>query len=142
VACMALPYFFSHYLIHGTIFMKYIYTHTYIYIYIYIYILYVKYELWFFLQLLPEIIFILRRIQQGIIINVHRSSREVPSSWQILIRLKCSRHIFEKSSDFKFHENPSSGGRVFPFGRTDGQTEMTRLTVAYHNFSNAPTKSL
>jgi hypothetical protein len=28
-------------------------------------------------------------------------------------------HIFEKFSNIKFHENPSSGSRVVPCGQTD-----------------------
>jgi len=38
------------------------------------------------------------------------------------MKLEFSRQIFEKSSDIKFRENPSSGGQVVPCGRTDGQT--------------------
>ena len=29
----------------------------------------------------------------------------------------------EKSSDIKFHENPSSGSRVVPCGQKDGETD-------------------
>ena len=51
-----------------------------------------------------------------------------------------SRQIFEKYSDIKFHENPSCGSRVFTCGQTekraDGQTDMTKLTVAFHSFAN------
>jgi hypothetical protein len=43
--------------------------------------------------------------------------------WPILIKLEFSRQIFGKSSNIKFHENPSSGSRVVPYGRTD----MTKL---------------
>jgi len=39
-----------------------------------------------------------------------------------------------------FHENPSSGNRVLPFGRTDGRTDMTKLAVAFRSFTNAPKK--
>ena len=39
--------------------------------------------------------------------------------------------------DIKFHENPSSGIRVPPRGPTD----MTNLTVAFHNFAKAPKQS-
>jgi hypothetical protein len=39
---------------------------------------------------------------------------------------------------FKFHENPSSGRRVFPCGQTDVQTDVTNLVVAFRNFVNAP----
>jgi hypothetical protein len=46
-----------------------------------------------------------------------------------------SRQIFEKQSNTKF--------QVFPCGRTDRQTDrqtdMTKLTVDFHNFANAPT---
>jgi len=45
-----------------------------------------------------------------------------------------SRQIFEKSSNIKFHENPSIGSRVIPCVRTD----MKKLTVAFRNMVNAP----
>jgi len=54
------------------------------------------------------------------------------------MKLEFSRQIFKKSSNIKFHKNPSSGGRVVPCGRTDGQTDMTKLIVAFRNFANAP----
>jgi len=41
---------------------------------------------------------------------------------QIFIEFEIPREIFEKSSNIKSHENPSSGGRFVPCGRTDGQT--------------------
>ena len=44
-----------------------------------------------------------------------------------------SRQIFEKSSNMKFHDNPSIGSRVVPCERT----EMTKLIVAIRNFANA-----
>jgi hypothetical protein len=44
-------------------------------------------------------------------------------SCQILTKLEFSRQIFEISSNIKFHENPSSGSRVVPSGRTDRQDE-------------------
>ena len=34
-----------------------------------------------------------------------------------------SRKIFEKSSKFKFDENPSSWSRVVPCGQKEGQTD-------------------
>jgi hypothetical protein len=37
------------------------------------------------------------------------------------MKLEFSGQIFEKCSNIKFHENPSSGGRVVLCGRTDGQ---------------------
>ena len=33
----------------------------------------------------------------------------------------------------KFHENPPSGSRVVPCGRTDGHTDKTKLVVAFLN---------
>ena len=50
-----------------------------------------------------------------------------------------NRQIFEKYS-VKFNENPSSGSRVIPCGRTDGQTDMKKLIVALRNFTNAPAR--
>jgi len=38
------------------------------------------------------------------------------------MELEFSQQIFEKSSNIKFNENPSSGSRVVPCGRTDRQT--------------------
>ena len=44
-------------------------------------------------------------------------------SCPILTILEFSVQIFEKSSNIKFPENPSSGSRVVPYGRTDGHDE-------------------
>jgi hypothetical protein len=55
------------------------------------------------------------------------------------MKLEFSQQVFEKPSTIKFHENPSSGSRVVPCGRTD----MTKLIVAFRSFANAlkkPTK--
>jgi len=41
----------------------------------------------------------------------------------------------------EFNENPSSGSRVVPCGRRDGQTDLTRLIVSFRNFANAPNKN-
>ena len=39
-------------------------------------------------------------------------------------------------SNVKFRENPSSGSRLlYDNGRRDGRTAVTKLTVAYRNFS-------
>jgi len=40
----------------------------------------------------------------------------------------------KKISNVKFYENPSSQSRVVPAGWTD----VTRLTVAFRNFTSAP----
>ena len=54
------------------------------------------------------------------------------------MKLEYSQQIFEKYSNIKFHENPSSGSRVVQCGQTDGQENRTKLTVAFQNFTNAP----
>ena len=72
------------------------------------------------------------------------------------MKIEFSLQIFEKKPpSIKFHENPSSGGGVVPYGQTDGerekkrerqtdrqrvkdrQTDMTREIVTFRNFSNA-----
>ena len=45
-------------------------------------------------------------------------------SFPILMELELFRQIFEKLSNIKFHENPSSGSRVVLCGRADGQDEI------------------
>jgi len=52
------------------------------------------------------------------------------------MKIEFSRHILEKSSNIKFTENPSRGIRVVPCGRTDGWTDMRKLTVAFRNYAN------
>jgi hypothetical protein len=46
----------------------------------------------------------------------------------ILMKLESSWQIFQKYLTIKFYENPSSGSRVVPCGRTDRQTDMTKLS--------------
>jgi hypothetical protein len=52
---------------------------------------------------------------------------------------KFSRLIFEKSSNIKFHENPSSGSRVVTYGK-EGQTVVPKVIVSFRNSANVPTK--
>jgi len=47
----------------------------------------------------------------------------------------------EKYSNIKFHENPPIGSRAVPSRRTDRQTDVTKLIVAFHNSANAPKNS-
>jgi len=54
------------------------------------------------------------------------------------VRHEFSRHVLEKESNVKYHEKPSSGSRIFLYGRTDGQTDMSKLRAAFRNFANAP----
>jgi hypothetical protein len=58
------------------------------------------------------------------------------NSCQVIIKLEYSRQPFDKSTNIKFHKNPSNGSRVVPCGRAD----TTKLLVAFRNFANAPKK--
>ena len=49
------------------------------------------------------------------------------------MKIEFSWHISEKYSNVKFHENPSSGSRVFPCGQTDGQLDGQ---TSIRNFAN------
>ena len=57
------------------------------------------------------------------------------------MNLEFFQHIFKKFLNIKFHENPSSGSRVFPCVRadggrkTDGRAGMTKLVVTFRNFA-------
>jgi len=54
----------------------------------------------------------------------------------MLVKFEFCQQIFEKSSNVKFHENPSSGNRVVPCGQKD--TDIVKLTAAFRDFANAP----
>jgi len=45
--------------------------------------------------------------------------------------------IFEKCSNIKFYDNPSSRSRVV---ETDRQTNIPKLVAAFRNFAKAPKK--
>jgi hypothetical protein len=62
-----------------------------------------------FIQILSETLLTLRITEQETVVNVHRSSCHV----------EFSRQIVEKYSNINFHQNPSSGSRAVPCGRTD-----------------------
>jgi hypothetical protein len=48
--------------------------------------------------------------------------------------LEYSRQMFEKYSNIKFHKIRPEGADLF---HADGQTDMTKLIVAFRNFVNA-----
>ena len=105
----------------------------------------IKCVLWFSLQLLSETFLFLRRIQRDMIKNVKRPSCTVPVILVSLSRnLEFSRQIFEYSN-IKFHENPSSGSRAVPYGRTDGHDKANsrfsqRGDVFFHRIKPIQTK--
>jgi len=51
------------------------------------------------------------------------------------MELELPEYIFEKSSNIKFHENPSIESRVLPCGGTDEQAETGRPNEANNRFS-------
>jgi hypothetical protein len=63
-------------------------------------------------------------------------------SCPILMKLEFSQNILEKYSNDKCHENPTSETRIIPCGktdkRTDRRTDLTKLTVAFRIFAEAP----
>jgi hypothetical protein len=54
------------------------------------------------------------------------------------MKLDFSRYFLKKYTKIKFHENPSIGSRVIPYGCTDRRTDMAELIVAFSSFANAP----
>ena len=54
------------------------------------------------------------------------------------MKLEISQETFEKYSSIKSYENPSSESRVVLCGRTEGQTDKTKLTIAFRKFAKAP----
>jgi len=57
----------------------------------------------------------------------------------ILTYPEYSLQIFEKYSNIKFHENSSSGSRVVPCGRKDGQTDR-HVKAKYSLFAMMQTR--
>jgi len=130
VSCLALPYFFPHYLASGKIFGE---------------------------KVSKCIVIFSATSVWNISHSKENSARyhkctqifmqSTRYSCHILIKLEFSRQIFGKYSNIKFHENPSSMSRNVHCGwtHTDRQTErrtnMMDLRVAFHNFANAPNKA-
>jgi hypothetical protein len=70
---------------------------------------------------------------------VTTSSCKVPVHFcRIFTILVLLKRFSDKVSNIKFHQNPSSGSRVVPCGRTDRRIGTTKLTVAFRNFAKVP----
>jgi len=72
---------------------------------------------------LSELFLIMKRNERDMIIKVRRSYCQLPIFFQILMKLVFSWQIFQKYPNIIFQENPSSGCRVVPRGRTDRREE-------------------
>jgi len=57
--------------------------------------------------------------------------RSVLHSWQIVMKLEFFRQIFEKFSNIELNENPYSGSRVVPCGRTDSHEKVNGRFYIY-----------
>jgi hypothetical protein len=92
----------------------------------------IKCVFWFSPQLLSKTFLIIRRMWRHIVINVK-------TSWCKLsvirvgfeFNMKFLDRFSGTNSNIKFHQNPSSGSRVVPYGRTD----MKKPIVAFRNFA-------
>jgi hypothetical protein len=87
----------------------------------------------FSLQLLSKTFPILTRIQRGIIINVHRSSIEVPVYFVILNKTYIFTRDFENTQISNFMKIHPVRAEFHGDGRTDAQTRMK--TVRNSRFS-------
>jgi hypothetical protein len=122
-----LYHIFPHYLINGTIFGKTLLNITCVLI---------------FSTNLPGKCLILRRIKLHMIkmyIGIHV---KYPLFLSDLIKLEFYQHIFENYPNIKFHENLSSGSRVVPCGRTNGQTDRYDEVNSFSQFCEKRHKSL
>jgi hypothetical protein len=101
----------------------------------------------FSVQHFTETFLILSRIDRDMIRYVNWSSCNIPLMLnQIWMKHECFGHILEKCWNITFNANQSRGSRVVPCGQEDGrsnaQTDMKKLIVAFRAFANALKKSI
>ena len=98
----------------------------------------IKHVYRFSLQLFfSEALIILRSIRPDTVINTYVFMHSVRYSCQILMQLEFSRRIFSKTLKYQPARKPLQWKPSCSM-RTYGQTDMTKLTVAFINFTNAP----
>jgi len=92
----------------------------------------IKCVYWISLHFLTKIFPVRRRTEGDIIINVYRSSCKMPfifvRFWLILTFLD---RFPKKNSNIRLRENPSSGSRVVPCGRTNVCTDLCILIMLF-----------
>jgi hypothetical protein len=81
----------------------------------------IKCVFWFSLQLLSETFLILRRTERGMIKNVYGSSCKMCIFLSNFNETWIFCTDFRRMLKYQLHDNPSSGSRVVPCGRTDRQ---------------------
>jgi hypothetical protein len=115
--------FFSHYLINSTIFGKKLVNPNCVF--------------WFFVQPFPEIFLILRSTGRDRLKMYTGLQVKYPLilSYFLFFKTDFSQQIFEKYSNIKFQEYPSSGRAVVPCGQSP-YTDTTSLPA--WNFFNTP----
>jgi len=91
-----------------------------------------------FSTVLLEKFLVLRRVQRDTIVNIHRSSCKVPVNlvrvwWKLNFLSTKFRKILKYRISWKYVQWQPSFSM-----RTDGQTDMAKLIVAFRNFANAP----
>jgi len=70
--------------------------------------------------------------------QVFMQSRHTRYSCRMLKKLQFCQQILEECLNIKFRENPSSGSRIVPCGRTVGQTDTMKQIAVFLNSANAP----
>jgi len=98
----------------------------------------IKCMLWFSLQILPEMLLVIRRTERDMTKSIQYIGLYLKFP---MFLCDLSRLILEKYSKTKFYKNPSSGNWVIPCGWTnectDELTDLVNLTVAFHNFAKS-----
>jgi hypothetical protein len=89
-----------------------------------------------FSTILSEIILFSRRTQQDII-HAKMSFIKYPLLLSDFDETENVFEFFEKERpNIKYDQNPFSGSRVLPRERTDAQTQMMKLIVAFYSFEH------